>query len=170
MRGRTGPLGGGNTGSPARAAERPPKPRPMASARITRIGDVGSEGIGAIYLIPAGGATRQAAPPVPWSSKDLRPAWVRRSGPNLGPKVSISLGPKFSISLGPKNWAQRTGPKDLGPKIWAKIRWTAGEPGATALAMPGGLCQPRPRGLRGWLNVDDLQHARNGGDGAPLGG
>src|SRR6516165_7239507 len=104
MRGRTGPLGGGNTGSPARAAERPPKPRPMASARITRIGDVGSEGIGAIYLIPAGGATRQAAPPVPWSSKDLRPAWVRRSGPNLGPKI----------------WAQRSGPKDLGPKIWAQ--------------------------------------------------
>ena len=66
-------------------------------------------------------AARQDRPhPVPWSSKDLRPAWVRRSGPNLGPKVSISLGPKFSISLGPKNWAQRTGPKELGPKIWAQ--------------------------------------------------
>src|SRR5215475_7369548 len=70
-RGMIGPVGGGSMGSPARAAERPPKPTPTASARITRVGDVRIEDIGAIYLIPADGATRHADTPVRGSSRVL---------------------------------------------------------------------------------------------------
>src|SRR5262245_34961368 len=70
-RSMTGPVGGGSTGSPARAAERPPRPTPTASARITRIGDVRIEGIGAIYLIPADGATSHADTPARRSSRVL---------------------------------------------------------------------------------------------------
>src|SRR5262249_37015147 len=69
--GMTGPVGGGSTGSPARAAERPPRPTPTASARITRVGDVRIEGIGAIYLIPVDGATSHADTPARRSSRVL---------------------------------------------------------------------------------------------------